>query len=70
MVLCFGFQEPKITGIFKITCLANHIRDGFRKQQMTLVKPVYHRIDHSDDRNHISAHRPYDSSLKTSCGLL
>ena len=38
MVLCFGFQEPKITGIFKITCLANHIRDGFRKQQMTLVK--------------------------------
>lgn len=37
MFLCFGLKNQKLLEFLKITCLANHIRDGFRKQQMTLV---------------------------------
>ena len=37
--LCFGLKNQKLLEFFKMTCLANHIRDGFRKQQMTSVTP-------------------------------
>lgn len=43
MFLCFGLKNQKLLEFCKITCLANHIRDGFRKRQMTLVTlPVIH----------------------------
>lgn len=39
--LCLRTDEQKLlflfVGIFKITSLANHIRDGFRKQQVILI---------------------------------
>jgi len=37
--LCFGLKNQKLLEFIKIICLANHICDGFRKQQMTLVTP-------------------------------